>query len=310
MTEREERRTDGGACMRPSYPHRSTVGSSEYRPSCYPPTVPRGTPHLGSFVALALALGACAHPCPSLAPPATAAAVVPHPSEHVGRDSATLTVRLRDAHDASPRARVPVRLECACLPAPLRLATGPHGLARAVGLPPGDYTIHITAAPALELRSAVSLSRAARFILNRALPPDPRPVRRDASALPPPIALLRYEQTACLGDCPAFVATLDDARHVRLEQDGHAVTWTLGPIAHRRSLRLARCLARAPSYDAHLRTDFPWVHLEVRDGEEVAVLRHDRGDPRAPQALTKLETALVRALRIPRHLERPPRSRR
>lgn len=212
-------------------------------------------------------------------------------------------VVVRGAHEGGPRPDVPVTLTCACLPAPLRLATGPEGLIRARGLPAGSYEIEVELAPSVLQRARVVLASGTKLRLLREQPASPRRVRGAPSLLPVGVAL-RYEWTACLGPCPAFVAWLDEQGRVTLERDGRTIAWQLRAGARRRSLHLARCIARAPAYDARVRTDFPTMSIAVRDGDEIAVSRHDHGDPRAPRALADLEAKLARLLGVTRHLDR------
>lgn len=245
---------------------------------------------------------ACDRPCPSLAPGPTAVADAPA-SARLDGGAASVEVAVRGAEDRAPRPGVPVVLRCDCLREPLRLATDASGLARAHGLPAGSYDIEVEMVPAVPQRARVVLVDTAKIRLVRELPAPPRRVRGDPSLLPAGVAV-RYERTACLGPCPAFVTWLDDEGRVRLEREGEARVWRIGAVARRRSLRLARCLALAPSYGARVRTDFPAVSVAVRDGDGVAVSRHERGDPRAPRALAELEAKLARALGVTRRVGR------
>lgn len=250
---------------------------------------------------LALTLGACARPCPSFAPAPPAVSDAPADAQ-LGLGEASVDVVVRGADDGRPRIGVPVTLACACLRAPLRLATGPDGLARARGLPAGSYEIDVERPPYARQGARVVLAASTRLRVVREQPAEPRRERAAPSLVPPGVAL-RYEETACLGSCPAFVAWLDDQGRVRLERDGHTSEWRLGPVARRRALRLARCVARAPTYE-RVMLDAPTTSVAVRDGDGVAVSRHDHGDPRAPRALADLEAKLARVLGVARRLDR------
>lgn len=251
---------------------------------------------------LALAFEACARPCPSFAPATPTLTDAPADAQ-LRLGEASVEVVVRDALEGGPRPDVPVTLTCACLPAPLRLATGPEGLIRARGLPAGSYEIEVELAPSFRQSARVVLATGTKLRLVREQPASPRRVRGAPSLLPAGVAL-RYERTSCLGSCPAFVAWLDDHGRVTLERDGRTIAWQLRPRARRRSLHLARCLAHAPVYDARVMLDLPTMSLALRDGDEIVVSRHDLGDPRAPSELADLEEKLARVLGVARRLDR------